>query len=60
VDEEHGLLHTLAPGASQTVDLEIGPVTTEAEVKSIERECGKAEAQVVDDYREFTEKPKKK
>lgn len=56
VDEQHGLLHRLAPGEARAFDLEIGPVTDAAEVKDIERQCGKQQTKIVENYLAFAAK----
>lgn len=57
VDEEQGLLEVLEPGQSKRVDLELGPITAQAEVDALETTCAAHGAKLVDSYRRFVGPP---
>ena len=57
VDEAHGLLHTLAPGEEQHVDIEFGAVTTQHEVARLSTAAAAVKPEMTDSYLDFVEKP---
>lgn len=60
VDEELGLLHTLAPGQSETKEIEFGAVTTPAEAAAIRKACAGPAPRFVESYRRFVRPPGRK
>jgi hypothetical protein len=58
VDEKLGLLHALRPGQSKTFSLEFGPVTSEREVRAIKALKRGVRSKLVENYLDFTKKPR--
>ena len=56
IDEELGLLKELDPGATCDTVLEIGAVSTEAEVKALRANCEALSPKLVDSYKDFVTK----
>jgi hypothetical protein len=53
VDEELGLLRSLAPGASCDTSLELGALSTDAEVDALRARCSAVKPEIVGSYRDF-------
>ena len=56
VDEELGLMHTLAPGASKTFHLEFGPITTQEEVDTLQASASAVKTEMAESYKSFVKK----
>ena len=56
-DEKQGLLHALRPGESATFELEFGPITSAATVKTLETRCQNVKTQWACSYKDFVQRP---